>query len=160
NYMASPSTKDKSIVRYLELARFAYENKKYAALKVILDVWSDQAILVAKGKTYPLYQHMSHTYSGLVALDYGDVERAKLELLKSANVRKSPTLSTFGPNMELAKALLEKGQYKVVLQFLKLVKKFWLAPFRWYFAHNWRGEIQSGMIPDFKANLYYYTKNS
>ena len=37
----------------------------------------------------------------------------------------SPQLDSFGPNMTLAKELLEKGQPDVVLHYFALCKNFW-----------------------------------
>ncbi|MEO0733370.1 MAG: hypothetical protein AAFZ52_11085 [Bacteroidota bacterium] len=149
-------TKGHPLLRYPEIAHKAYLQKRYAALAAIMEAWSDEAIREGKGITYPACVHMSHTYRGLIALERGDVTTAKLELLKSAKVPKSPVLWSFGPNMELAKALLEKGQRKTVLRFLEMIKKFWFAPLRVFMSWGWKKTILAGGIPNFKGNLMYH----
>ena len=59
----------------------------------------------------------------------------------------SPQLNSFGPNMTLAKELLEKGQSEVVLQYLALCKKFWKMDRGQ--LDEWSATIRGGGIPDF-----------
>jgi hypothetical protein len=49
------------------------------------------------------------TWLGLIAVHKNDIETARRELLESGKTPGSPTLNSFGPNMILAKELLEKG---------------------------------------------------
>ena len=144
--------------RYHELAWSAFQEKKYDALEFFLEQCRNIAAGTKRGLAYPLSVHLTHTYRGLVALDKNDRETAKLELLKSAMVRKSPMVSTFGPNMELALALLKLGERDVVLTFLKRCRKIWYLPFRLFFARKWERQIKEGIIPDFKGNLMYYRR--
>lgn len=90
---------------------------------------------------------------GRVALQQGNVSLASNYLLASASTPGSPQLDTFGPNMSLAKELLEKGQKDVVLQYLEKCKKFWSDDFGK--ADKWISEVRSGHVPDFGANLNY-----
>ena len=69
--------------------------------------------------------YLSNWTLGMVALEKRDINTAKEFLLKSGNTPGSPQLNSFGPNMRLAKRLLEQGEYDVVLQFLNQIKKFW-----------------------------------
>lgn len=143
--------------RYPEMAWEAYTSGKYAALEAILSFWRDQSIERSKGMMYPDSLHMTHTYRGLVALKTGNVGRAKNELMKSSMIPRSPTLGTFGPNMRLAKNLLENGEVEIVLTFLKSCRRFWFFPFRFMAGRTWAATIASGKVPDFKANLVYHT---
>ncbi len=74
-------------------------------------------------------------------------------MLKAGDTPGSPQLDSFGPNMTLAKELLEKGDQQTVLQYLTLCGKFWkmdngrLA--------RWSETIRAGKIPDFGSNLDY-----
>ena len=62
-------------------------------------------------------------------------------------------MNSFGPNVSLAKDLLEKGERDVVIQYLGLCRKFWkLDRGR---LDKWIHEIKDGKIPDFGANLVY-----
>lgn len=69
--------------------------------------------------------HNAHTILGRIALQKGNVEEAKTHLLESAKVDGSPVLGSFGPTMDLARELLEKGERKTVLAYLKACGKFW-----------------------------------
>jgi hypothetical protein len=88
-----------------------------------------------------------------VSLREGDVEKAKLHLLESGKTTGSPNLGSFGPNMSLAKQLLECGEREVVLAYLDLCGRFWergsarLA--------EWKDQIAKGETPAFGANLIY-----
>lgn len=62
---------------------------------------------------------------GCVAMQEGDIESAKRYLLASGKTKGGPALGSFGPNMTLAKALLEAGQRDVVLEFFEQCTEFW-----------------------------------
>jgi hypothetical protein len=95
----------------------------------------------------------SNQVLGLIALSEGDVGEAKKRLLASANSKGSPQMNSFGPNMRLAKALIEKGEKDVVLEYFRRCGTFWtmgeskLA--------TWRSAVEKGQVPDFGANLKY-----
>jgi hypothetical protein len=90
---------------------------------------------------------------GRVALKEGHVDEAKQYLIAAGNSRGSPQMDSFGPNVSLAKDLLEKGERDVVIQYLGLCRKFWaLESGR---LDEWIQEIKDGKIPDFGANLIY-----
>jgi hypothetical protein len=90
---------------------------------------------------------------GLVALHQGDVQLAEQYLLASANTPGSPQLPSFGPNVTLAKELLEKGERPVVLQFFALCKNFWKNDHGK--LEEWSAAVRSGVIPQFAQNLNY-----
>ena len=83
---------------------------------------------------------------GRVALREGNIARAKRHLLASARISGSPVLSSFGPDMTLAKELLEKGQKTVVLEYLHLCATFWNKAAR---LKDWEDDIGKGRMPDF-----------
>jgi tetratricopeptide (TPR) repeat protein len=89
---------------------------------------------------------------GRLALKAGDVEQAKHYLIESGKTPGSPQLDSFGPNMTLAKELLEKGEKDVVLEFFDLCAKFWKYQPR---LAEWIATVKAGAIPDFGANLVY-----
>ncbi len=62
---------------------------------------------------------------GLVALRQGNVPEARRYLLESGKTPGSPQLDSFGPDLTLARELLEKGEPDAVLEFLGLLKGFW-----------------------------------
>ncbi len=69
--------------------------------------------------------HTSNLVLGRVALASGDTDAAKARLLDAGKTPGSPQLDSFGPNMELARELLQKGEKDVVLQYFSLCGKFW-----------------------------------
>jgi len=95
-----------------------------------------------------------HTYLilGRVALRQGNLDTAKADLLESGRVSGGGTLSSFGPNMTLARELLEKGESATVLQYFELCRKFWAFSNR---MDPWIEAIHKGQVPDFGANLNY-----
>lgn len=98
--------------------------------------------------------HKGNTVLGRLALREGSVEEAKSYLLKSAMVEGSPVLGSFGPNMTLARELLEKDEREVVLEYFDLCAKFWELH-RDDTLKKWKSQVEAGKTPDFGANLIY-----
>jgi tetratricopeptide (TPR) repeat protein len=90
---------------------------------------------------------------GRIALQHGDIVGAKEHLLSAGETPGSPQLDSFGPNMTLAKELLEKGEREVVLTYLQSCAKFWKMGGD--NLQNWMATIRGGGTPDFGANLSY-----
>src|SRR5260370_18202826 len=99
--------------------------------------------------------HQGDLVLGRLSLRSGDCEKAKLHLLESGKTKGAPELGSFGPNMMLAKELLECGERDAVIQYLKLCSLFWQTDDPR--PKHWIHEIQPVQIPDFGANLNYYT---
>ncbi len=97
--------------------------------------------------------HYGHTVLGRVAMREGDIEKAKSHLIESGRTTGSPNLGSFGPNMSLAKELLERGKREVVLQYLELCEAFWKSGSD--LLTEWRQQIIDGRTPAFGANLNY-----
>jgi hypothetical protein len=95
----------------------------------------------------------ANTYLGLIALEYGYIDAAKAHLIASGNTPGSPQLDTFGPNMLLAKALLDHNHINVVLEYLDQLKIFWEMEDGK--IDHWKNQIDKGESPDFGANLMY-----
>ena len=97
--------------------------------------------------------HKGNMILGLVALQHGDIPGAKQYLLASGQTPGSPQLDSFGPNMTLAKALLEKGETDTVVAYLESCKVFWKMGGRE--LQNWIVLVKGGGNPDFSSNLNY-----
>ncbi len=92
---------------------------------------------------------------GRIALREGKLDEASQYLLKAGKTTGDPALDSFGPNMSLAKELLEKGKTNSVLEFFQECGKFWPQ----YGGENkmaqWTAEVKAGRTPNFGANLVY-----
>lgn len=97
--------------------------------------------------------HHGNNVLGLVALKQGNVKLAAEHLLKAGKTPGSPQLDSFGPNMTLAKALLEKGEKDAVLEYFDLCRKFWkMGADR---LDRWSKDVKAGNTPEFGGNLAY-----
>ena len=97
--------------------------------------------------------HHGNLILGRIALTEGNVDEAKSRLLLAGKTNGSPQLNSFGPNMLLAKELLERGETEVVLKYFELCKEFWTSPRRQ--LERWIDDVKSNRIPKFGANLAY-----
>lgn len=93
------------------------------------------------------YIYQGNSILGLIAVQKGDLDSAGKYLLKAAETPGSAGLK-FGPDMSLAKELLNSGMRDTVLAFLKKCQKFWtsdtLNP-----LGQWIQEMEEGKAPDF-----------
>jgi hypothetical protein len=95
--------------------------------------------------------HIGNLILGRIALMAGKVSKAKEYLLAAGRTSGSSPLKTFGPNMLLAKELIEKGERDVVIEYFDLCAKFWER-------HGgklelWKSVVRQGKLPDFGFNL-------
>jgi len=97
--------------------------------------------------------HKGHILLGRIALQRGDISSAKEHLLAAGETPGSPQLNSFGPNMTLAKELLEKGERDAVLTYLQSCLKFWKMGGDK--LQSWVTTVKGGGIPDFGGNLLY-----
>jgi hypothetical protein len=88
---------------------------------------------------------------GRIALSEGHVDEAKRCLIAAGKSPGSPQMDSFGPNMSLAKDLLEKGERQVVLDYFELCRKFWKMDRG--SLDEWARQVKAGAMPDFGANL-------
>jgi hypothetical protein len=90
---------------------------------------------------------------GRVALRRGNVPLAAQYLIDAGSTPGSPQLNSFGPNVTLAKELLEKGQNAAVLQYFALCKNFWKMDRGR--LDEWSATVRGGGTPNFTSNLNY-----
>jgi hypothetical protein len=97
--------------------------------------------------------HDANIVLGRVAVSEGKIDNAKIYLIEAGRCPGSPQLNSFGPNMTLAKDLLEKGEKDAVLQYFELCGKFWeMGRDK---LKLWTKDVADGKTPDFGANLVY-----
>ena len=99
--------------------------------------------------------HQANIILGKIALQEGLTEEAKEYLKAAGSTPGSPQLNSFGPNMSLAKALIELGETEAAIEFIDSSKQYWKWIFSWRKTRKWKKEIGNGVIPQFGANLNY-----
>ena len=97
--------------------------------------------------------HYGNLVLGRIALAGGDLHGAGQYLLAAGRTPGSPQLNSFGPDMALAKDLLERGETQTVLRYLELCRDFWeMGQDR---LKNWIALIEGGRTPDFNRHLRF-----
>jgi hypothetical protein len=99
--------------------------------------------------------HHGNLILGQIALANGYIGEAKSRLIMAAMTQGSPQLNSFGPNMLLAKELLEQGESAVVLEYFKLCSEFWNSEDARDQLASWSALATQGIVPDFGGNLDY-----
>lgn len=74
---------------------------------------------------HPNLLHNGHLLRGWVRLRRGDIDGAADDLRTAGGSGGSPQLSSFGPDLSLAWALLQRGRDADVLHYLHAVSTFW-----------------------------------
>lgn len=136
-----------------DLAKAAFKAEEIQKAKSHATELLDLASAYQNDWNYGNAIHHGNLILGRIALKLDNIEKAKEYLISSGKTPGSPQLNSFGPNMSLAKDLLEKGESKVVLQYLDLCRIFWEG--HGAILDKWESEIQNGKMPDFGANLSY-----
>lgn len=92
--------------------------------------------------------HFGNLVLGRIALVDDDLDGAGRYLLAAGNTPGSPQLNSFGPDMALAKALLERGESHTVIRYLELCTEFWVSDRGR--LEDWIALIRAGRTPDFR----------
>jgi hypothetical protein len=103
--------------------------------------------------------HDANLLLGRIALSANSPDQAGQFLLRSADTPGSPQLNSFGPNLILARELVEAGQTEIVLRYLDRIAEFWGHPYRVNgegppegrnaeVIEVWKATIADGRIPD------------
>ena len=97
--------------------------------------------------------HQGNIVLGRLALGRGDVSAAKDYLLAAGKAPGTLLLASLGPNMGLARDLLNRGERDAVIAYLEECQTFWKAD-RGKLA-EWLALVRAGLKPDFGPNLDY-----
>jgi len=95
--------------------------------------------------------HHGHSTLGRIAIMNGQLTRAKEHLIEAGKTPGSPALESFGPNMSLAKDMLEAGESRIVLEYFQLCGEFW--KYGEQRLATWSEVVKEGGIPDFGSTL-------
>ncbi len=139
--------------------------RKYASEKLTAGIVKDakesaDSLLAVSGQfkddwNYGNAVHHSNLVLGRLDLLNGKTEDAKKHLKLAAQTPGSPQLKTFGPNMTLAKELLEKSEKTAVLEYFEDCLEFWKSKFARQEIDEWKIAIANGKIPEFNGHLVY-----
>jgi hypothetical protein len=97
--------------------------------------------------------HQGNIILGRLALRESKLDAAKRFLLAAGRTPGSSSLDGLGPNMALAKDLLDGGETAAVLAYLESCGQFWNGN-RGKLA-EWIALVRAGLTPDFGPNLGY-----
>lgn len=145
--LASAQCDDDAFVHLPRAAAAAFHLGQLAEAKV----YAQRALALAPSYpdnwNYGNAIHLGHSVLGLLALSEGDLPKAVTELRESASTPGSPQLNSFGPTMQLAKALLRHGHADAVLEYLNECRVFWGMGGTW--LDLWERKIRAGQVPNF-----------
>ncbi|PVY76432.1 hypothetical protein C8D92_105185 [Tamilnaduibacter salinus] len=96
--------------------------------------------------------HFSHRILGLVSLETDDVASARQHLIEAGQSPGSPQLDSFGPTLDLARAMLSRGEHEAVVEYLEGIRSFWEG--REETVDDWIQRIQRGETVDLHPNQH------
>lgn len=105
----------------------AYRRRQWRRAEVLAHEYLALAERLNPDWNYGNAIHDGNQWLGLIRVRQGDVEGAKAYLLAAGLSPGSPQLDSFGPNMMLAKELLERGERLVVAEYIDLIARFWAS---------------------------------
>ncbi|MBX5482051.1 MAG: hypothetical protein IRZ16_09485 [Myxococcaceae bacterium] len=91
--------------------------------------------------------HRAELLLGLAALEEGDLGAARTHLLDATRIPHSPALQSFGPDMSLARRLLERGIRAPVLEYFEACRELWTMGHALLDA--WSADVAEGRMPNF-----------
>lgn len=136
-----------------DLAKVAYARDDFEKTERLARELLDTAKAYPDDWNYGNAIHHGHRFLGQTALMRNDLAAAKSELIQSAQTPGSPQLNSFGPNMHLARLLIERGEKDVVVEYLGMCRSFWkMHPER---IDRWIADVETGRVPEFGPNINY-----
>ena len=99
------------------------------------------------------YHHYGNLVLGRIALAEGNIQEAGARLVAAGRTEGAPLRRFGGPDMALAKALLEQGETETVLRYLELCLDIWEQGQE--DLRDWIVLIEAGRIPDFDHNFLF-----
>jgi len=140
-------------VALLDASKCAFNTRRYELAKRFADELVARPEECAGGGAVGDAVHDGNVVLGRLEIVAGNVEGAIEHLRLASSAPSSPTLSTFGPNMALARDLLLLGVYDPVLEYLERIRRIW--DMHGDRIDDWSRQIRKGEVPRFGANLDY-----
>jgi len=136
-----------------DAAKAAFETGQFERAERYADELLELAPQFRDNWNYGNAVHDGHVVLGRLALLHDDVEGAVHHLSAAGETPGSPQLDSFGPNMSLARDLLQREQWEAVLAYLQQCGRFWkLGHDR---LDEWSHDVESRKMPAFGPNLLY-----
>lgn len=126
-----------------DLAALAYDNGDIELARSLAERLLELAGDYSDNWNYGNAIHDANSVLGRIALKEGDVKGAAAYLRKAGEIKGSPQLNSFGPNMVLAKDLLAEAP-DAVIDYLRNCGKFWPSRTR---IERWIKAIEKGEKP-------------
>lgn len=98
--------------------------------------------------------HHAYLVLGRLEVIKGNLDEAK-RFLKLSAQSGSPQLDAFGPNMTLAKELIDRGERPAVVEYFEDCLKFWDSKIAKSKIEEWKADMARGKTPSFGGNLVY-----
>ena len=137
-----------------DLPQAAFAAGDFAKARLYAEQLLQQAAALPRLWDYGNAVHKGNLALGRLAVREGLLVEAGNRLRASgAMTAGSPQLNSFGPNMTLAKDLLELGETEAVLDYFESCRAFWKMGGSQLDA--WTADVKAGRMPNFGANLRY-----
>jgi len=151
--LAITSSGQEKFYQLADLAKMAYNAGELKKAEIYANDLLTQAVQYTDNWNYGNAVHHGNLVLGRIALRSDDLEKTQQYLLKAGKTPGSPQLNSFGPNMALAKELLERNEKEIVIQYFELCGIFWKTGQDK--LNKWTTLAKEGNVPDFRANLSY-----
>ncbi len=118
--------------------------------------YANEALEAARHGVFPWTGdaiHQGNIVLGRLAFRRSDIESAKRYLLAAGKAPGTSQLASLGPNMALARDLLDRGEQDTVVAYLEECRQFWDGD-RGKLP-EWIALVKAGLKPDFGRNLDY-----
>lgn len=148
----APKTEDELFYALPSAAHAAFRLGSYTRAKELAEKALALAPSYRGNWNYGNALHAGHSVLGLLALNEGDRPEAIRQLKKAGATPGSPQLGSFGPTMQLAKALLRSGESEAVLGYFEQCRAFWKMGTVW--LDLWEQKVRAGGIPNFFMHAY------
>lgn len=124
----------------------AYKANDFARAKALANEYVELASVYRCNWNYGNAVHDTNRVLGLISLRAGDIDAAAEYLIKAGKSTGSPQLNTFGPELDLANQLLQRGKADAVRSYLIGIKSFWEMNNGQ--VDRWLAEIEKGGKPE------------